>query len=77
MRLWVEPHIYHSSKEVEECRETLTTASLKLLASLIIHYTNITDEEKQTLEGTLTDVTIKIRHTQNKEEIHRLLNGRN
>ena len=65
MRLWVEPHIYHSSKEVErEWRETLTTASLKLLASLIKHYTKIIDEEKQTLEGTLKDV---IKHTKNKE----------
>ena len=69
MRLWVEPHIYHSSKEVErEWRETLTTASLKLLASLIKHYTKIIDEEKQTLEGTLKDVTTKIKHTKNKEE---------
>lgn len=58
MRVWVEPHIYHSSKEVErEWRETLTTASLKRLASLIKHYTKIIDEEKQTLEGTLKDVT--------------------
>ena len=69
MRLWVEPHIYHSSKEVErEWRETLTTAFLKLLASLIKHYTKIIDEEKQTLEGTLKDVTTKIKHTKNKEE---------
>ena len=69
MRLWVEPHIYHSSKEVEkEWKETLTTASLKLLASLIKHYTKIIDEQKQTLEGTLTDVTTKIKHTKNKKE---------
>ena len=60
MRLWVEPHIYHSSKEVErEWREMLTTASLKLLASLIKHYTKVIDEEKQTLKGTLKDVTTK------------------
>ena len=39
MCLWVEPHIYHSSKEADrEWRETLVTASLKLLATLIKHY---------------------------------------
>ena len=68
MRLWVEPHIYHSSKEVEEWRETPTTASLKLLASLIKHYTKIIDEEKQTLEGTLTDVTTKIKHQKQRRD---------
>ena len=31
MRLWVEPHIYHSKEVEKEWRETLTTASLKLL----------------------------------------------
>ena len=47
MRLWVEPHIYHSSKEVEkEWRETLTTASLKLLSTLIKHYTRVITTEK-------------------------------
>ena len=51
MRLWVEPHIYHSTKEVEkEWRDTLTTSSLKLLATLIKHYTKTIEEEKQTLE---------------------------
>lgn len=60
-----------SSTEVEKAwRETLITASLKLLASLIKHYTKIIDEEKQTLEGTLTDVTTKLKHTKSKEERH-------
>ena len=69
MRLWVEPHIYHSTKEVEkEWRDTLTTASLKLLASLIRHYTKAIEEEKRTLEETLKEVTTKIKRTTNKEE---------
>lgn len=41
---------------------------LKLLTSLIKYYTKIIDEEKQTLEGTLIDVTTKIKHAKNKEE---------
>ena len=69
MRLWVEPHIYHSTKEVEkEWRDTLTTSSLKLLATLIKHYTKIIEEEKQTLEETLKEVPTKIKETTNKEE---------
>ena len=39
MCLWVEPHIYHSTKEIEnEWIDILTTASLKLLVTLIKHY---------------------------------------
>ena len=69
MRLWVEPHIYHSTREVErEWRDTLTTASLKLLATLIKHYTKVIEEEKQALEETLKEVTTKIKETTNKEE---------
>lgn len=69
MRLWVEPHIYHSTREVErEWRDTLTTASLKLLATLIKHYTKVIEEEKQALEETLKEVTTKIKGTTNKEE---------
>lgn len=66
MRLWVEPH---PTKEVaKEWRDTLTTASLKLLASLIRHYTKIIEEEKRTFEKTLNKVTTKIKRTTNKEE---------
>ena len=45
-----------------------TTASLKLLATLIKHYTKVIEEEKQTLEVTLKEVTTKIKETTNKEE---------
>ena len=48
--------------------DVVMTASLKLLASLIKHYTKVIDEEKQTLKGTLKDVTTKIKHTKTKEE---------
>ena len=61
MCLWVEPHIYHSTKETErEWRDTLVTASLKLLGTLIKHYSKIINEEKQKLESTLrlNEVTI-------------------
>ena len=76
MRLWVEPHIYHLTKEVEkEWRDTLTTASLKLLASLIRHYTKIIEEEKRTLEKTLNEVTTKIQHTTKKKHIHQKMEG--
>ena len=78
MRLWVEPHIYHSTREVErEWRDTLTTASLKLLATLIKHYTKVIEEEKQALEGTLKEVTTKIKETTKKRETHMLNYGEN
>ena len=60
--------IIHSSKEVEkEWRETLTTAFLKLLVSLIKRYTKIIGEGKQTLDGILIDVPRKIEHTKKKK----------
>ena len=53
MWLWVESHIYHSTREVDrEWRDTLID-SLKTLATLIKHYTKIIEEEKQALEETL------------------------
>ena len=48
MCLWVEPHIYHSTKEIErEWRDTLVIASLKLLGTLIKHYSKIVEEENK------------------------------
>lgn len=67
MCLWVEPHIYHSSREVKkEWRDTLATASLKLLTTLIKHHTKVIEEEKQTLETTIFEVTTKLKHTTKK-----------
>ena len=47
-----------------------TTASLKLLATLIKHYTKVIEEEKQALEETLK-VTTKIKEI-TKRETHML-----
>ena len=69
MRLWVEPHIYHTTVEVEkEWRDTLVSASLKLLATLIKHYTKVINDEKRKLEETLNEVTTQLKHTANKEQ---------
>ena len=48
MCLWVEPHIYRATKETEkEWKDTLVTASLKLLETPIKH-SKVIEEEKQT-----------------------------
>ena len=62
MCLWVEPHIYHATKETEkEWRDTLVTASLKLLATLIKHYSKIIEEEKHKLDSTFKTYLREIR----------------
>ena len=67
MCLWVEPHIYHSTKDIErEWRDTLVTASLKLLGTLIKHYSKIINEEKQKLESTLNEVTTYLKSIKDK-----------
>ena len=64
MRLWVEPHIYHSTKGVErEWRDTLITASLKLLATLIKHYNNCIIKEKETITMIITETSNKLKQT--------------
>ena len=64
MRLWVEPHIYHSTKDVErEWRDTLITASLKLLATLIKHYNNCIIKEKETITMIITETSNKLKQT--------------
>ena len=50
MKLWSEPHIYHSNNQIEkEWRQILEAASLSLLSALIRHYTSVIREEKQTI----------------------------
>ena len=67
MCLWVEPHIYHATREVEkEWKDTLITASLKLLGTLIKHYTKAIEEEKHTLETTIRDVTTHLTQIRDK-----------
>ena len=64
--LWVEPHIYHATKETEkEWRDTLVTASLKLLATLIKHYSKII-EEKHKLDSTLEETKTYLREIRDK-----------
>ena len=56
MYLWVQPDIYHATKETEKkCRDTLVIVSLKLLATLIKHYSKIIEEEKHKLDSTLEE----------------------
>ena len=67
MCLWVEPHIYHATKETEkEWRDTLVTASLKLLATLIKHYSKIIEEEKHKLDSTLEETKTYLREIRDK-----------
>ena len=42
------------------------TTSLKLLGTLIKHYSKITDEEKQKLESALNEVTTYLRNIRDK-----------
>ena len=69
MCLWVEPHIYHSTREVEyEWRDTLVNSSLKLLGILIKHYAKIIQEEQQALEVIMDEVTTYLKQISNKLE---------
>lgn len=67
MCLWVEPHIYYTTKEAErEWRDTLVTASLKLLGNLVKHYSKLITEEKHILESTLEEITIHLKGISDK-----------
>ena len=66
MCLWVEPHIYHITKETErEWRDTLVTA---LLATLIKHYSKVIEEETRALETTLREITTNQRKSARNDE---------
>ena len=68
MCLWVEPHIYHTSKETEkEWKDTLITASLKLLGTLVKHYSKIIEEEKDKLKTTIDTVTTYLKNITDKQ----------
>lgn len=73
MRLWVKPHIYYTSKEVEkEWRDTLVTASLKLLATRIKYFMKVICTEKQTLDEIISQVTTELKLITKKPEKHKL-----
>ena len=56
------------TREVEhEWRDTLVKASLKLLATLIKHYTKVVDEVKQMLEQTISEVTDYLKQIADKQ----------
>ena len=75
MCLWVEPHIYHSTKELEqEWRDTLVTASLKLLRTLIKH-SKVIEEEKHRFET--LEVTTHLKHISDKTEMLKHRIGKN
>lgn len=53
-------------------RDTNNSISETPFASLIKHYTKIIDEEKQTLEGILKEVTTKIKQTTKKHTCYKM-----
>ena len=62
MKVWSEPHIYHSNPEVEsEWKQSLDRASLNLVSILIKHYTTVIDSEKRTLRELQTEAAVIVR----------------
>ena len=57
MSLWCKSHIYHSNSDVErEWKDTLQTASLKLVSILVKHHARFIRKEKQTMQEVMSMV---------------------
>ena len=74
MSLWCKPHIYHSNSDVErEWKDTLQTASLKLVSILVRHHTRIIRKEKQTMQEAMLKVNTIIQAVTESETKQLLL----
>ena len=74
MSLWCKPHIYHSNSDTErEWKDTLQTASLKLVSILVKHHTRIIRKEKQTMQEVMSTVNTTIQAVTESETKQLLL----
>lgn len=75
MRLWCKPHIYHSNSDIErEWKDTLQTASLKLVGILVKHHARIIRKEKETMQQVMSSVNKTIQAITEPETKQLLLN---
>ena len=68
MALWIQPHIYHSNREVEkECRDILYQASLDLTNALVKHYSQVITSERKTLDEIKQEIMDYLKSIQSTE----------